>query len=41
MPETVMLNANTDPAKKSAEKKKYSQVMNVLKKSIRALTITK
>lgn len=36
-----MLDTNTTTAKKTVEKKKHSQIINVLKKFVRATTITK
>ena len=40
-PETAMLDANLSTAKKSVEKKRHPWVVNVLKKSVGAITITK
>lgn len=38
---TAMLDAEAGEPKKTVKKKKYSQVVNVLKESVRATTITK
>ncbi len=40
-PETAMLDADTATVKKSGERKKHPQVVNVLKESVGATTITK
>lgn len=39
--ETAMPNVKTGERKKIIKKKKYLQIINVLKKSIRAITIIK